>query len=215
MRPLVCSALLLSALLAQGARAEGIYTYRQKDGTIVYTNVAPHGVKAKKVKGTFHPAPSPDAKVDAAPRAAASYESIIDDACRRYNIPKALVKAVMTAESGLDPKAVSPKGAVGLMQLMPTTAEKMYVRDLFEPKQNIEGGTRYLRVLANRFNGDMVKMIAAYNAGPDVLKKYGGDIPPYAETQAYVKRVLQLYYQYKSMAQKVAEGDAVHAADQD
>jgi soluble lytic murein transglycosylase-like protein len=82
------------------------------------------------------------------------------------------------------------------MQLMPQTARDMYVKDIFDVKDNIEGGVRYLRVLANEFDGDMVKMVAAYNAGPDAVRKYGG-VPPYAETQAYVKKVIALYFQYK------------------
>jgi soluble lytic murein transglycosylase-like protein len=73
----------------------------------------------------------------------------------------------------------------------------MYVKDIFDEKENIEGGVRYLRVLANTFGGDMVKMIAAYNAGPDAVRKYGGKVPPYTETQEYVRKVLQLYYHYK------------------
>jgi len=82
------------------------------------------------------------------------------------------------------------------MQLMPQTARDMYVSDIFDVKDNIEGGVRYLRVLANRFDGDMVKMVAAYNAGPEAVEKYQG-IPPFAETQAYVKKVIALYFQYK------------------
>jgi soluble lytic murein transglycosylase-like protein len=76
----------------------------------------------------------------------------------------------------------------------------MYVKDIFDVRDNIEGGTRYLRFLANRFQGDMVKMVAAYNAGPDALKRFGGRIPPYDETQAYVRKVIQLYFQYKEVA---------------
>ncbi len=104
----------------------------------------------------------------------------------------------MHAESAFDPQAVSTVGASGLMQLMPPTAQEMYVKDIFDPKDNIEGGVRYLRVLANEFDGDMVKMVAGYNAGPEAVKKYNGQVPPYAETQAYVRKVLSLYFQYKT-----------------
>jgi soluble lytic murein transglycosylase-like protein len=83
----------------------------------------------------------------------------------------------------------------------------MYVKDIFDPKDNIEGGVRYLRVLANEFDGDMVKMVAAYNAGPEAVKKYRGQVPPYAETQAYVRKVISLYFQYKAQGQ-VAQGDS-------
>jgi soluble lytic murein transglycosylase-like protein len=112
----------------------------------------------------------------------------------------------MHAESNFDANAVSLRGASGLMQLMPETAQEMYVRDIFDVRQNIEGGTRYLRVLANRFNGDMVKMLAAYNAGPEALVKFGGNVPPYEETQAYVRKVVQLYFQYKEHSQLAQAG---------
>jgi soluble lytic murein transglycosylase-like protein len=121
-------------------------------------------------------------------------------------MPPALVRAVMHAESAFDPNALSHVGASGLMQLMPGTAREMYVKDIFDPKENIEGGVRYLRVLANEFDGDMVKIVAAYNAGPDAVKKYGGQVPPYPETQAYVRKVISLYFQYKAQAQTANSG---------
>ena len=201
---------LLGALLAPvGAAAQGIYTYVEKDGTIIYTNVPPEKAKgARKLKGTFHSAPKPTEKAKPTPRNNAELDELdafIDAAARRYKVPPALVRAVMHAESNFDPNALSPKGASGLMQLMPGTAEEMYVKDIFDVRDNIEGGTRYLRVLANQFDGDMVKIIAAYNAGPEAVRKYGGNIPPYEETQAYVRKVLDLYYQYKARAQAKAE----------
>lgn len=182
----------------------GIYTYVEADGTVVYTNVPPAASKkARRLSGTFHKAPratDAPAPLVKAKRKASSYDDAIESAATRYKIPAALVRAIMHAESNFDPMALSPKGASGLMQLMPETAAEMYVKDIFAPEQNIEGGTRYLRVLANMYEGDMVKMIAAYNAGPRAVAKYGGKVPPYAETQAYVKKVLHLYYQYKAQA---------------
>jgi hypothetical protein len=192
---------LLTALLwvPLGASAsEGIYRYVEKDGTIIYTNVPPPGGKrAKRLKGTFTQAQAPSAPVRGRASAPAELEPHIVTAARRYKIPAPLVRAIMHAESNFDANAVSPKGACGLMQLMPPTATEMYVKDIFDEKENIEGGVRYLRVLANQFDGDMVKMIAAYNAGPDAVRKYGGNVPPYEETQGYVRKVLQLYYHYK------------------
>src|SRR6185436_3124915 len=91
-------------------------------------------------------------------------------------------------------------GASGLMQLMPETAREMFVKDIFDAKENIEGGTRYLRVLANMYAGDMVKIVAAYNAGPEAVNRAGGGVPPFEETQAYVRKVLSLYFQYKDQA---------------
>ncbi|HME92078.1 MAG TPA: lytic transglycosylase domain-containing protein [Myxococcaceae bacterium] len=201
---LVASATLLAG--AVPARAGAIYKYVERDGTIVYTNVLPAGKKAKKVKGAFHRSPSASEPAAPAPASVPEYEQLIEAAAKRYRIPPSLVRAVMHAESNFDANAVSLRGASGLMQLMPDTAQEMYVRDIFDVRQNIEGGTRYLRVLANRYNGDMVKMLAAYNAGPEALEKFGGSVPPYEETQAYVRKVLQLYFQYKEQSQLAQAG---------
>ena len=100
-------------------------------------------------------------------------------------------------ESDFVPTAVSRVGALGLMQLMPQTARSMGVTDPFDPRQNILGGSRYLRVLANRFEGDLILTTAAYNAGGGAVQRYGG-IPPFAETQRYVRRVLEHYQRYRS-----------------
>lgn len=193
---LLVPALLLAPLGSQAS--EGIYRYVEKDGTIIYTNVPPPGAKkASKLKGTFTEAPAPSAPVKGRSRTPAELEPHIMKAAERYRIPTALVRAVMHTESNFNANALSPKGASGLMQLMPATASEMYVKDIFDTRDNIEGGVRYLRVLANLFKGDMVKMVAAYNAGPDAVRKYGGQVPPYPETQAYVRKVLQLYSHYK------------------
>lgn len=206
-------AIFLALVLPAAAFAGGsIYKYVEKDGTIVYTNVRPSGApgrKARKVEGEFRPAPNPIAPARISVRTRISlgeFDEHIDEAAVRYKMPPALVRAVMHAESAFDPNAISVVGASGLMQLMPGTAREMYVKDIFDPKDNIEGGVRYLRVLANEFDGDMVKMVAAYNAGPEAVKKYGGQVPPYPETQAYVRKVISLYFQYKTRAQ-VAKGD--------
>lgn len=201
-------------VLPAAAEAGNIYKYVEKDGTVVYTNVPPKGAasrKARKVQGDFRPAPALEAPARVTPATAKQltvYDDYIEDAALRYRIPAALVRAVMHAESAFDPNAVSVVGASGLMQLMPQTAQEMFVKDIFDAKENIEGGTRYLRVLANEFDGDMVKMVAAYNAGPDAVRKYGGQVPPYAETQAYVRKVLSLYFQYKAQADGAKNADA-------
>lgn len=188
--------------LASPARPDGIYKYVEKDGTIVYTNVPPNGkVRAQKLRGTFKAAPSAREPAEPQPASALSYDEHVEKAAVRYRIPSSLLRAVIHAESNFDPRAVSPKGAAGLMQLMPITAEEMYVKDIFDVHDNIEGGARYLRFLANMFDGDMVKIVAAYNAGPDAVKKFGGLVPPYDETQAYVHKVIQLYFQYKQQSQ--------------
>lgn len=210
-RPLL--AVLCIALPATGLCADGVYTYTEADGTIVYTNVQPSGRKARKLQGTFSAAPAKSAEV-VIPRAKTDlgeFNRMIDVAATRYRIPRALVRAIMHAESNFNPMALSNKGASGLMQLMPGTAQEMYVKDIFGVRDNIEGGTRYLRVLANTFEGNMVKMIAAYNAGPEAVRKHGGKVPPYAETQAYVKKVLGLYRQYKVQLQGEAPPEAAQA----
>jgi soluble lytic murein transglycosylase-like protein len=142
--------------------------------------------------------PSFGVQSSAVGRAAArgQYDEYIRQAAALYQIPEALVRAVITVESGFDPRAVSRTNARGLMQLMPQTAERMTVTDIFDPRQNIFGGTRYLRVLANLFSGDLVLTIAGYNAGEGAVIKYKG-IPPYEETQDYVVKVLEQYRSYK------------------
>jgi soluble lytic murein transglycosylase-like protein len=120
----------------------------------------------------------------------------IDKAAATYKIPGELVRAVIWAESAGDASAVSHRGAIGLMQLMPQTAGQMYVNDPVDPAQNIQGGTRYLRLLANQFGGDMLLTIAAYNAGPEAVRKYGG-VPPFEETRQYCKKVMTYYHQLK------------------
>ena len=123
------------------------------------------------------------------------YGPLIQKASDKYKVDYSLVKAVIKAESNFNHKAVSPKGAQGLMQLMPKTASILQVRDSFEPESNIEGGVKYLRYLMNVYNGHLPLALAAYNAGEKAVARYGG-IPPYAETQGYVRRVMALYKQY-------------------
>lgn len=125
------------------------------------------------------------------------FDGYIRDAARLYQIPPELVRAVIMVESGFSPRAVSPANAKGLMQLMPATAQRMQVEDIFDPRQNIYGGVRYLRILANLFNGDLALTVAAYNAGEGAVLRYGG-IPPYRETEDYVTRVIGHYRKYRA-----------------
>lgn len=127
---------------------------------------------------------------------ATRFDDYIREAARLYRIPEALIRAVIKVESNFDPRAVSPANARGLMQMIPATAERMMVNDIFDPRQNILGGTRYLRILANTFNGNIQLTIAAYNAGERAVARYGG-IPPYEETQQYVVDVLSYYETYR------------------
>ena len=120
----------------------------------------------------------------------ARYAPVIKDCARRYNVPVELICAVVLQESGGNPRARSSAGAQGLMQLMPATAKRFGVTNTLDPKQNIEGGTKYLRFLLDRFNGDYRLALAGYNAGEGNVEKYGNRIPPFAETRNYVPNVL-------------------------
>jgi membrane-bound lytic murein transglycosylase B len=124
-----------------------------------------------------------------------SFEVYIQEAAKRYNVPANLVRAVIKVESNFRPEAVSSAGAKGLMQLMPGTAKEMAVTDLFDARQNILGGTRYLRLLINRFEGDIRLVIAAYHAGPAAVAAKGGI--PYEATERYVRAVIKNYLVYK------------------
>jgi soluble lytic murein transglycosylase-like protein len=136
------------------------------------------------------PAPVPVAEVKAPPR---DPRTILRDAAGKYALPAAFVESVAKVESGMKNNAVSPKGAIGVMQLMPGTA-KMLAADPNDPEQNIDVGTRLLRELLIKYNGDVAKALAAYNAGSGAVDKYNG-VPPYSETQNYVGKVIQSYQQ--------------------
>ena len=126
----------------------------------------------------------------------AEFEQLIKTCSDKYGVNSCLVKAVIHAESGYNPNAVSSKGASGLMQLMPSTAKSLKVADRFNPKDNVEGGVKYLRFLLDTFKGDVSLAVAAYNAGLSKVAKYGG-IPPYNETRTYVNRVLSYMKSYQ------------------
>jgi soluble lytic murein transglycosylase-like protein len=119
-------------------------------------------------------------------------DAIIEEAAAKHGVDSNLVRAVIKVESNYNPHAVSRKGAMGLMQLMPSTARSLQVNNPFDARQNIDGGVRHLKQLLQDFNGDLSKSVAAYNAGAGAVQRHGG-VPPYAETQAYVRRVNQLY----------------------
>jgi soluble lytic murein transglycosylase-like protein len=121
-----------------------------------------------------------------------SFDSIIKTISAKYNVDPRLVRAVVQTESNFDPQAESAAGAQGLMQLMPETAKELGVQDSLDPVQNLDGGVHYLKKMLDRYDGNISMALAAYNAGPGAVNKYGG-IPPYKETRAYVNRVLNAY----------------------
>jgi len=125
------------------------------------------------------------------------YDRLIKTLARTYRLPHTLLHAVITTESAYDPNAVSRAGAVGLMQLMPATAQRYGVKDRRDPEDNIQGGTRYLRDLLQMFNNDLVLALAAYNAGESAVKRYGYKVPPYKETRNYVDKAIKYYRRYR------------------
>jgi len=176
-----------------------MYSFVDRDGIIHVTNV-PQDPRFRRMRGSIREvggihhitlrsrAPRP--------RDSGRYDEHIVSAAEKYGLPTPLLKAVMAVESNFNPSAVSGKGATGLMQLMPGTARDMYVLDSYDPAQNIEGGARYLRYLHGLFGNDLRKVLAAYNAGPEVVRRFGGEVPPIPETQAYVRKVMKLYEAY-------------------
>ena len=135
-------------------------------------------------------------KVSAPPELSSDFSDFISRYAQRTGLAEGLVEAVIKAESNFDPNSVSPKGALGLMQLMPKTATEMGVNNPFDPEENIMGGTKYLSSLLDQFGGDLKLALAAYNAGPTTVERYQG-LPPYPETKEYVSRVLSLYSSQK------------------
>jgi soluble lytic murein transglycosylase-like protein len=136
-------------------------------------------------------------------RPAANLDELVNATSQRYRLDPDLVNSVIKAESGFNVRAVSPKGAQGLMQLMPGTASELGVRNAFDPQANVEGGTRYLRALLERYNFDLVKALAAYNAGPERVEQFGG-VPPFYETRAYVRRIVVDFNKKKVAQEKAA-----------
>ena len=166
-----------------------VYRYKDKDGVWHFTNIQ------KDTRYTLF-IRSKDRKPS---QYIEEYEGIITQATQRFNVDPSLVKAVIKAESNFDERAVSHKGAQGLMQLMPGTADAMEVSNPFNPEENIYGGTRYLSLLLKRFGQDRTLAIAAYNAGPEAVETHGG-IPPFPETESFVAKVLNFHKQYASSA---------------
>jgi soluble lytic murein transglycosylase len=185
------AALALALGLAATSPAEAgrpIYSFVGPDGVIHFTD-APRDARYRKL-----PDPKPDRAGFARAPQRWEYDGLIGLTAREHEVEPALVKAVIAAESNFDPEAVSRKGAQGLMQLMPVTASTLGVDDPLRPTENVRAGTRYLRLMLDRY-GDLERAVAAYNAGPAAVDRFGG-VPPYPETRDYVRRVLAYYRHY-------------------
>lgn len=198
-RTLCFTALVAVAFVSADVRAD-IFVYTDADGVVHYSNTRParrRGVRRirtpRREASRARASGRSLGRRDTDPQRYHRYDAFIREAAALYRLPESFVRAVIRVESDYNQQVVSHAGACGLMQLMPATAARMGVTDVFDPRQNIMGGTRYLRILANQFNGDLVLVIAAYNAGEGAVLRYRG-IPPYEETQRYVRRVLRHYY---------------------
>jgi hypothetical protein len=202
---LVCAIAAVLCLPVRHAAAD-IYQYTDQDGVIHFSNVGVgtakkfrkvrseprHQPKHRRHAALAPASPAPDTAALSSPDAAVDYVAVIDNACYRHGVDPKLVHAIVKVESGFNPYALSRKGAMGLMQLMPQTAINMNVQNIFNPHENVDGGVRYLRYLIDRYEGNLSLALAAYNAGETAVKKWG-TIPPYPETQSYVQRILKLY----------------------
>jgi soluble lytic murein transglycosylase-like protein len=190
-------------VVATAAQAE-IYMFRDARGVthfadrplgpgyrLYHSSFASSGLSRKRARGGRIPA-----SVQARRK---RYTDLVDQVARRYALDSALLHAVITAESAYNPYAVSRKGALGLMQLMPATAQRYGVNDAYNPEENVHGGAHYLRDLLEMFDADLRLALAAYNAGENAVLKYGKQIPPYEETRNYVVKVMDYYRQYRQV----------------
>ncbi|HXY53536.1 MAG TPA: lytic transglycosylase domain-containing protein [Nitrospirota bacterium] len=209
-RTLVTCAAMLAALPYHSAHAD-IYKYIDENGVVHFTNVnVVKGKKYQRVQSESRKTPSSakPASQSVSPLAAVSavsstnisstnipsaYLDRINSACDRHGVDPALVHALVKVESDYNPLALSQKGAMGLMQLMPQTALDMNVRNTFDPDENIDGGVKYLRYLLDRYEGNLSLALAAYNSGETAVKRWG-TVPPFKETQEYVQKIMKLYH---------------------
>jgi len=189
-------AVLLLLMPLQGLAQ--VYKWVDEDGIVTFSNIAPPEHQDFKVLNFPCYASDPKCRSvawDKVPLNTRSFKSEIQTASQFNAVEESLIRAIIHAESAYQPDAQSPKGAQGLMQLMPATQADLQVANPFDPADNIDGGTRYLSSLLDEFDGDFELAAAAYNAGPGAVNKYGG-IPPYEETREYVRRVRILYRRY-------------------
>lgn len=178
-------AMAASVAATEGSAAADGFHYVDRDGVDHQVDV------------TAAPQPPPAAAVAAPQAEKYPFAAVIQEAAGVYSLPVELLLAVITIESGFDPRVVSPRGAMGLMQVMPGTASEMKIADVFDPRDNILGGARYLRILLNGSGGDVVVALGAYHAGAGATQRYGG-VPPYRDTHDYVASVVRFFRIYKA-----------------
>lgn len=181
--------LVILSLLASAPVSADIYMYRDADGVMHFTNTPSspeYRIYIRSRKPRFY-----------TPANINKYDRIIKEAAHRHGVDFSLLKAIIQAESSFNPQAVSKKGARGLMQIMPQNFPSLNIKDPFDPRQNIMGGTRYFRKLFDRYNGKLALTLSAYNAGPTLVDRYQR-IPPIPETERYVEKVMRFYRHYKN-----------------
>ena len=192
--------LVIAGLFGMQSVSADMYKFTDKEGIVHYTNIRPSG--QKNVTTFSFPCYASDPKCnqmdwERIPLNRQAYRDEIQAVAGVFAVDDSLIRAIIHAESAYHPDALSPRGAQGLMQLMPATQKELEVVDVFDPLSNIEGGTLYLSRLLNQFDQSVELAAAAYNAGPGAVRKHGG-VPPYKETREYVRRVKILYRRYRS-----------------
>jgi hypothetical protein len=186
-RVVFLSGLLLYSFLPRAAKADQIVVLVDENGHKIYVNTGESTTRVDWITRSFR---SNTPAVSGRP--SADIDQLVEQTASRYQVDPELIRAIVRVESGYDPKAVSNKGAMGLMQLVPATAQRFGVANPFDPKQNLEGGVNYLKYLLDRFGGNLNLSLAAYNSGEHTVQRFGG-VPAIPETQNYVRKVTTIY----------------------
>lgn len=186
-RVVLLGGLLLCPFLAPAAKADKIVVLLDETGHKIYVNTGENSTSVDWMKRSFHPSGFPISG-----RVPANIDQLVEQTAIRFQVDPELIRAIIRVESDYDPKAVSRKGAMGLMQLVPATALRFGVVNPFDPKQNLDGGVNYLKYLMGLFGGDLSLALAAYNAGEHSVQRSGG-VPAFPETQNYVRKVTSIY----------------------
>jgi soluble lytic murein transglycosylase-like protein len=186
--------LILAAVAAPGFSRADVYSFTEANGVTHFSNVPSDSRYQLLIAGPTEAAAGPpkEHSIDWLARSA-QYDGVIRGAAQAATIQAALVRAVIVVESGFNPRAVSKKGAIGLMQLQPATAKRYGVKNIYDPEQNVRAGAHYLSDLLARFDSNLELALAAYNAGEEAVERYGRRVPPFRETLAYVPSVMKVY----------------------